>query len=553
MNRRNLLNFSRGALVAGLAARASGDSTPAGLRIYDVREHGATGGGKVLDTAAINRTIDMCHDQGGGMVYLPPGTYLTGTVVLKSNVTLYLEAQATILGSRDLKDYTPAPGPPARGDANQKHLIFARDAENIAICGPGSIDGQGPSFWQPSGRIPPPPEESWRDVATYDWKAGDRPSPMIELVGCRNLRLEEVRIRNASGWTLRPINCDNVFLRGLHIQNPVIGPNTDGIDATGCHNLFISDCLIDTGDDAICLKSENPYGGEVRVSKNIAITNCVLTCCCNGLKFGTATQGGFENVVFTNSVIFNEAVDPKARVIAGIAVEMVDGGWVEGVVISNVRMQNVRTPVFVRRGIRRARPDGTPGTLRGVRIDNLHATGSILTSSVTGLPGFEAEDVALSNVLIESREGGQAEWAEREVPEVPQAYPEARMFGRLPSWGFYARHVKGLRLRGVELHAAGGDERPAVICDDAADLEISGLRVSGAVPSGPAGGPPAIRLTDTRSALISGCVAPAGAKAFLEVRGARSQSIALVASQLAGAQEPATVSHGAPAGAVKVS
>jgi polygalacturonase len=203
-------------------------------------------------------------------------------------------------------------------------------------------------------------------VATYDWKPLDRASPLIEFAGCKNVRIEDLHIENASGWTLRPINCDGVFIRGIIIKNPVIGPNTDGIDPTGCQNVFIADCLIDTGDDAICLKSENPYGDAVRVSKNTTITNCVLSCC-NGLKFGTATRGGFENVTFSNSVIFNERVDPKARVISGIAVEMVDGGWLEGVVISNIR--------------------------------------------------------------IDSEEAGPSEWVAREIPEVPKSYSEARMFG----------------------------------------------------------------------------------------------------------------------------
>ncbi len=343
MKRRDLLAMSGGALAAGLSAQAQPD-TKSGSRVFDVKTFGATGNGTTLDTAAINRAIEECSKTGGGAVYLAPGIYLAGTVVLQSNVTLYLEPQATLLGSKNVADYANFPGPPLFGDANQKHLIFAQGAENVGVSGPGRIDGQGPSFWIPSGRAVPPPEESWRDVATYDWKPLDRASPMIEFVGCRNVRIEDVRIENASGWTLRPINCDGVFIRGVQIKNPVIGPNTDGIDATGCQNVFISDCSIDTGDDAICLKSENPYGSAVRVSKNITITNCVLTCCCNGLKFGTATRGGFENVTFSNSVIFNEREDPKARVIAGVAIEMVDGGWVEGVVISNIRMQNVRTP-----------------------------------------------------------------------------------------------------------------------------------------------------------------------------------------------------------------
>jgi hypothetical protein len=394
----------------------------------------------------------------------------------------------------------------------------------------------------------PPPEDDWRDVATYDWKPNDRPSPLIEFAGCRYLRIEDVRIENASGWTLRPINCDNVTIRGISIRNPVIGPNTDGIDPTGCRNLTIADCYIDTGDDAICLKSENPYGGDVHVTKNVTITNCVLTCCCNGLKFGTATRGGFENVSFTNSVIFNEDVNLKARVISGIALEMVDGGWLEGVVISNIRMQRVRTPIFIRRGNRRPRPDGTPGTLRGVMIENIHATGAILTSSVTGLPGFDVEDVTLSNIRIDSEEAGQEEWTGREVPENAKSYPEARMFGRLPAWGLYCRHVNGIRLRGVDVRAAAGEQRPALICDDVRNLDVDGLR-STAVASAQ----PAIRLIETRAALLRGCQAPAGSKLFLDVQGAGSERVRVISSDLTGAEKAVQVAPGLPAGAVTLS
>ena len=547
MNRRQLLGAT-GLLAAGsiTGAWAAGarDNRHAGLRVFDVKEYGAAGDGKSMDTAAINRAVAACNNAGGGIVYLPPGVYLSGTVVLKSNVTLYLEAGATLLGSKNLPDYRLEPGPHQKGDANQKHLIFARDAENVGLAGPGRIDGQGPAFWVPSGRTVPPPEQSWKDVATYDWKPLDRPSPLLEFYNCRNLRLEQVRIENASGWTLRPIQCDNVWIQGITIKNPVIGPNTDGIDLTCSRNVFISDCLIDTGDDAICLKSESPYGGEPRLSSNITITNCVLTCCCNGLKFGTATRGGFENVTFSNSVIFNEEVDLKARVISGIALEIVDGGWMEGIVISNVRMQRVRTPIFIRRGNRHSRPDGTPGTLRGVRIENVHASGSILTSSVTGLPGFEVEDVTLSGIRIESEEAGKAEWAARPVPELEQAYPEARMFGRLPAYGLYCRHVRGLRLQQIEFTAAAAEERSALVCDDVKDLEIAGLRAAAGRSQ------PLVRLTQTRRAYLHGCWAAPGTGTFLGVDGPQTEQIVLSHSNLVGVQMPLSSGPEVPQGAV---
>jgi polygalacturonase len=533
------MRFAGGAAFVQTAATA-------GVRIIDAASRGAASDGKRLASAAINRAIDECSAAGGGVVYLAPGVYLSGTVVLKNNVTLYLEAGATLLGSRNLEDYSKQPGPPVKGDANQKHLVFARDAVNVGLAGPGRIDGQGSAFWVPSGRTVPPPEDGWRDVATYDWKPLDRPSPLIEFAGCRDVRIEDVRIENASGWTLRPINCDRVVIRGITIKNPVIGPNTDGIDPTGCRNLFISDCLIDTGDDAICLKSENPYGGEPRVTKNVTITNCVLTCCCNGLKFGTASRGGFENVTFTNSVIFNERVDPKARVISGIAVEMVDGGWLEGVVVSNVRMQNVRTPIFIRRGNRNPRPDGTPGTLKGVMIENVHATGSILTSSVTGLPGFDVEDVTLSNIRIDSEEGGPAEWVSREVSEQPRSYPEARMFGRLPCYGFYCRHVNGLRMRAVEFRAAQNEQRPALVFDDVKDLDVDGLRCPAV-----ASGQPVVKLVQTQGAFLRGCSQPPGTRVFLSLEGERTERIALAANNLPAAEESVHIGSDVKPGAVR--
>ncbi len=550
MQRRNLFPFAAGTLAAAFgrgAEGATGPSPAAGFRVFDVRQFGATGDGKAVDTAAINSAIDACHAAGGGVAYVPPGTYLSGTVVLKSNVTLYLEAGATLLGSMDLRHYSPQAGPPAKGDANQKHLIFARDAENVGLAGPGRIDGQGSAFWVPSKRTVPPAEDAWRDVATYDWEPLDRPSPLIEFAFCRYLRIEDVRIENASGWTLRPVNCENVVIRGVTIKNPVIGPNTDGIDPTGCRNVFISDCHIDTGDDAICLKSENPYGGEPQVSKNITITNCVLTCCCNGLKFGTATRGGFENVTFSNSVIFNEDVDPRARVISGVALEMVDGGWLEGVVISNIRMQRVRTPIFVRRGNRRPRPDGTPGTLRGVMIENVHATGAILTSSVTGLPGFHAEDVTLSGIRIDSEEAGREEWVTREIPELANKYPEARMFGRLPSYGLYCRHVSGLRVKDMVFRAAGEETRPAIVCDDVAGLDIDGLRSARVASS-----QPVVRLVQTRDAWIRGCASPSGTRAFLAVAGQESERILLSGSDLRGSERDVETGADVREGAVAV-
>lgn len=534
--------------AAALAARGASHSpgrSPSD-HFFDVRGFGAAGDGKSKDTAAIQKTINACTQSGGGTVYVPPGTYLTGTIVLKSNVNFHLESDATILGSKDLADYTPLAndaGPKLKGDANAKHLIFARDAENLTISGSGRVNGQGPSFWVPSGRKVPPPEDAWRDVATYDWKPLDRASPMVELFNCKNVRVEDVTFENASGWTFRPIECDTLLIRGLKIRNPVIGPNTDGIDLTCCRNVSISDCDIATGDDAICLKSEGPYG-VMGLSRNITITNCVLTCCCNGLKFGTATHGGYENITFTNSVIHNDDVPLNARVISGIAIEMVDGGWVDGVVISNVRMQRVRTPIFVRLGERRKAAD-KPSFLRGVTIDNVHADGAILTSSITGIPGSDVQDVTLSNIRIETDEGGKREWVDRKIPEQITSYPEARMFGRLSSYGFYCRHVSGLRMDNVQITSASPDERPAMHFED-----VKGLRLDSFSGTAPAADQPLLRLVDVQDCLVTGCAVPAKSPAAVEVRGANSRAIRLVANDFSGCGTAVVMADGAAGTAV---
>jgi hypothetical protein len=563
MNRREML-VAMGLVAAGtpvFAAPVVAKNGNTHQRIFDVMDFGAAADGTTLDSPSINKAIDACNSAGGGTVYVPPGTYLCGTVVLKSNVTLYLEAGATLLGSKNIRDYLPqrqSQNPDTAqdnsvfvndlGDAGSFHLIFARDVENVRLAGLGKIDGQGQAFWAQNGRVPPKPEDLWRDTIAHGWKAlPPRPSPMLEFYNCKNLHINNIHLENSAGWTLRPIHCDNVFIRGISIKNPVYGPNCDGIDPTCCQNVFISDCLIDTGDDAICLKSENPYGEPLRTSKNITITNCVLSGCCNGFKFGTATHGGYENILFYNSVIFNDDVPLNYRIIAGIAVEMVDGGWVDGVLISNIRMQRVRTPIFIRRGNRRPRPDGTPGTLRGVMIENIHASGSILTSSISGIEGFDVEDVTLSNIRIDSEENGKADWVNRKIPETEKVYPEAREFGKLPSYGFYCRHVTGLRLRNVEFKSGADEARPAIVCDDVKNLDINGLASMPIV-----GMQPVIKLIQAKQAFIRGCSAPAGTKAFVEVQGSNTESVVLNGNNLLGAEQAIQTGTDVPQAAVTV-
>lgn len=481
MNRRHVIRTLGASLFTGVGVDLPALAAASGMRgaVFALpQDFGAVADGKHLDSSAINKAIAHVSGSGGGTVYVRAGVYLCGTVVLKSRVTLYLEAGAVLLGSKEIADYTPQPGPSATGDAGQRHLIFSRDAEDVTIAGPGLIDGQGKSFWVPTHRAPLPPEEQWQDVATRDWTFKPRVSPMIELVGCTRLRLSQVRVENSSGWTMRLINCVNVVVDGINIKNPVYGINVDGIDVSNSSDVRISNCSIDTADDAICLKSENPYGSTVPACRNITITNCTLTGCCNGLKFGTRTEGAFENIVFSNSVIHNAEVPLAERIISGIAVEMVDGGSVDGVVITGIRMQRTRTPIFLRLGDRSRHEGGSKSSLRHVMISDIFADGAVMTSSIMGVPGLPIEDVTLANVEVDTSEETKAEWRAREIPEVVAEYPEARMFGRLPAYGLYCRHVHGLVLRDLAFSSKLTQATSAIACSDVRDVEIRGLRVS---------------------------------------------------------------------------
>lgn len=545
MNRRQMMMLTAAiASSAAAVAGASSNSTSANgpLPLYDPRSFGAKGDGKALDSTAINAAIDACTKAGGGMVYLRPGIYRVGTVVLKSNVTLYLEAGCTILGSLDLSDYTDMPspiaqvaGPPLKGDANRKHVIFAMDADNVTLAGPGKIDGQGQQFWEPSGRAPLALQDQWAEVTAHAWKKKEigRASPMLEFVRCRWLRIEDVRIENAAGWTLRPYNCDNVYIDGIAIKNPNFGSNTDGLDITGCQNVFVSNCSIDTGDDAICLKSECMYGEpEARLGRNIVVTNCTLTTCCNGFKLGTATWGGFENITFSNSVIYNNPGEFKDRVISGIALEVVDGGWIDGFVATGIRMQRTRTPIFIRLGNRKQPKNYPQHGLRGVMIENIHASEALLASSITGLKGVEVEDVTLSNIRIDNVLPSRPEWIGRSVPEKENSYPEARMFGMLPASGLYVRHAKGLRLKDIAFRAPSGEARPTVLFDDVQNVRITGLS-STAV----AGEQPVVSMKDSSDFWISESAAPAGTGVYLGVEGTASGNILLSGCDLRAVKE----------------
>ena len=394
-------------------------------------------------TAEIQKMIDAAAAHGGGTVVIPPGRHVTGTLELRSRVRLLLEPGAVLEASRDLADFRILPGP-VRGytdNYTDKSLIHAEDAEDVSIEGRGVIDGQGAAFKGPY------------KVRPY----------LIRMIRCRNVAVSGVTLKDSPMWVQHYLGCDGVAIHGITVQSRV-NQNNDGIDIDSSRRVRISDCSISSGDDAIVLKSTT-----LEPCRGVAIANCTLSSACNAFKLGTESNGGFLDVTLSNCTI------DETR-LAGIALEIVDGGEMNGVTISNVTMRGVGAPVFVRLG-NRARPsvpDGPRqpvGRLRNVSISGVLARGGgPVGCAIAGLPGHPAENLSLTGLRLEFAGGGTAEQARREIPELPDAYPEFQMFGPLPAYGLYCRHVKGLRLRDIELETEKPDLRPPLVCSDVEEL-----------------------------------------------------------------------------------
>ncbi|MBI4893945.1 MAG: hypothetical protein HY821_25230 [Acidobacteria bacterium] len=396
-------------------------------------------------TAELQKLIDACFEKGGGTVVVPAGRHVTGTLRLKSNVRLYLDAGAVLEGSKELGDYAVIPGP-FRGytdNYTDKSLIYAEDAENVTMEGRGTIDGQGAAFKGPY------------KVRLY----------MIRFVRCRNVGVADLTIKDSPMWVQHYLGCEGVAIRGITVKSRV-NANNDGIDIDCSSRVRISDCDIWSGDDAIVLKS------TARVPcRDVVVSNCTLSSACNAYKLGTETNGGFEDIVFANSTIYDTR-------LSGVALEMVDGGTMDRVVVSGITMRNTAAPLFVRLGDRGRPPvegEAKPGVgrMRNVTIRGIRATGAgPVGCALAGLPGHPIENLALEDVRLECVGGGSAADAARAVEEQAEKYPEFKMFGTLPAYGLYCRHVRGLRMRDVELVAAAADARPALVCED-----VEGLRI----------------------------------------------------------------------------
>ena len=514
-------------LACGICNTSSAAERASTKTVYDVRDHGAVGDGKTLDTRAIQAAIDTCHKAGGGRVYLGGGTFLSGSIFLKSNVTLYIDAGATLLGSPNVDDYV-AHKPAFRSYTERyslKSLIYAEKARNIAIMGRGTIDGNGAKFLgKPKYRIKP---------------------FVCRFVECRHVMTKDVTLRNSPFWMHHHLACDDVVVDGITVHNWVNNCN-NCLTMDCCHNVRVSNCEFSSADDCFELKSTAP-----RACKNIAVSNCVFNgSSCNGFKLGTESIGGFQNITIGNCTFQDVR-------LAGVAIELVDGGTCDRVNVSDIVMKNVGAAVFVRLGnrarkyIEGAEQPGV-GIMRNVTISNLQATGVGRWTydphgrpwsykkpidpktglSISGLPGHGIENVTLANIRLHFAGGGSLADVGRSIPEQEAKYPETDMFGVLPAYGFYVRHAKNVKFENLDLDFDKSDQRPALVFDDVEDVAVSGLHAQCVATSHSQ-----IWLKQVRGALIHGCRVPAPLTTFVQVDGDRSGDIAVMGNDLSLARQ----------------
>ena len=499
----------------------------------DARSHGATGDGTTLDTESIQRAIDACAPVGG-TVFLPPGRYLSGTLILRSDVTLHISKGATLLGSTDLQDFPPIrPALRSYGDNySDKSLIYGENLERIGITGEGVIDGQGGSYE--------------RKITPLDVR------PMIlRFVTCRGVRVENVTIRQSPIFLQWYLGCRELLIRGVRGFNHCNYQN-DFLTIDGCSEVIVQDCIGDSDDDGITLKSSSD-----RACENVTISNCIVSTICSALKFGTESSGGFRNIVVSNLVVHQSVQENFRKThrsgLAGIAMSCVDGAELDGVTISNVVMRGCYTPLYLRLA-NRGRPydDDMPkppvGRFRNVNISNIVAVGAAeFASSISGIPGHPIENVSLSNIDITCRGGGPREDRNVDVPENIDRYPDCHKFGRLPAYGFFCRHVRGLRFDNVRLNTEQPDDRHGFYGEDLEDFSVDRV----AFPRAPNAEAP-IRLKDVKHASVRGCTVQGPVDTFVKVEGAGSRGIVVTANHLPAAGKTVQATGEVPGSAIAV-
>ena len=439
---------------------------------YVITDYGAKPGTDFLNTEAINKAITACSENGGGRVIIPAGTFKSGTLLMKNNVELHLQVGAFLVASTVLKDFPMQPQPAYRSQKDPggwRALIYANEVSNIAITGFGTIDGNG-------AQQKPDPDSKYKS------DRDGRPRNIL-FISCKFVRVEGIRMRNSGIWNQHYLNCEDVIVDRINVYNHA-NRNNDGIDIDGCRRFTLSNSIFDTDDDAIVLKSTGASGCE-----DIVITNCIVSSFCNAIKAGTESTGGFRNISISNCVVRpSRNTDPPVfgtpRGITGLSLEIVDGGVMEGVSISNITIEGTDCPLFIRLGNRarkhtEAAPPPPMGAMRNIVISNVtaYATGNY-SSSITAIPGYYVENVSLSNIQFFNigglQQGGYIADV-RKVKEDETGYPQPTVWKELPSSGLFIRHAKNIQINGLILGSEKQDPRVPIIGVDVKGLQIQNI------------------------------------------------------------------------------
>ena len=440
---------------------------------YNVRDFGAKGDGKALDHIAVNKAIDACVAGGGGQVVLPAGTYLCGSIRLKSNVDLHLMVGARILAApAELKAYDESEvfGAPEYQDGGHTYfhnsLIWAEGQQNISITGYGMIDGEGLTRHD---------TEKAGNVQGGSIGTGDK---AIALKLCRNVTIRDITIFRGGHFAIIITGCEIGT-----IDNVTIDTNRDGIDIDCCKYFTVSNTKVNTPhDDAIVLKSSYALKKPV-LCEHILITNCIVTgyklgtfldgtyvpekvnWVCGRIKLGTESNGGYRNITISNCTCMWSS---------GLAFEEVDQGRMENIVVDNISMSHVHHyPIYITTGCRNRGPKERTevSSARDIYINNVIADDcdSLAGIIITGMESTPVKNVSLSNIRIQYRGGGKK--VTTPYREQGTNYPEPRWAGPTPAYGLFARHADGIRLHNVQFELMRPDERPDILLEDVTNFK----------------------------------------------------------------------------------
>jgi polygalacturonase len=506
--KKSVLPFLTLLCAFSISARAAGSGS------FNVRDFGATGDGTNLDSPAIDKAINAAAQAGGGTVFVPAGTYLSGSIHLQSNIHLQIDAGATILGApqkRNAYDFTEPYSLGGYQDGGHCYfhnsLIWGENLTNVFITGNGTINGGG--LVRGDGLLNKMCGYTGEQKNISNYGAEEKDGAVrlgnkaIALKLCRNVLIRDVTIFHGGHFVILVTGCDN-----LTVDNVTMDTDRDGIDIDCCRNTMVSNCRINSpNDDGLCPKSTYALG-EPRLTENLTIVNCQVSGFAEGtlidgtmqpskshngrIKFGTESSGGFRNCTVANCTF---------RSCKGLALEEVDGGVMENITINNLTMVDVPDyAIYITTGKRNRTPDlKTVSRAKNILISNVIADGVGKQGAIQimGLPEQPLESIRLENIRIISRGGGTVENAAATPKELNDGYPEPGKLGTMSAYGIFARHVRDLELANIQCTFETNDMRPAAMFADIRGLEIDDLKLQVA-----AGVKSAIFAQDVRGLVI---------------------------------------------------